>query len=84
MAELLRKARLDESVIEAEAVRLSSANLEVLDRMLSACESRRNKALRAIEDYRVGFAKIVRKSLDRVLQQDQAPKIEHRANKTAA
>lgn len=84
VADLLRKASLDESAIEAEAVRSSSSDLEVLDRMLSAYESRRNKALRGIEDYRVGFAKTVRESSDRVLQQDRVPKIGHRANKTAA
>ena len=84
VADLLRKASLDESAIEAEAVRASSSDLEVLDRMLSAYESRRNKALRGIEDYRVGFAKTVRESSDRALQQDRVSKIGHRANKTAA
>ena len=84
VAELLRSAHLDESAIEAEAVRASSSDLEVLDRMSSAYESRRNKALRGIEDYRVGFAKTVRESSDRALQQVRVPKIGHRANKTAA
>lgn len=84
VAELLRTARLDEFAIEAEAVRASSSDLELLDRMLSTYESRRNKALRGIEDYRIGFAKTVRESSDRALQQDRVPKIGHRANKTAA
>jgi hypothetical protein len=84
VAELLRRVRLDEFAIEAEAVRLSSSDLEILDRMLSALESRRNKAFRSIEDYRVGFAKTVRGSSDRVLQQDRVPKLGHRGNKTAA
>jgi hypothetical protein len=84
VAKLLRSAHLDEFAIEAEAVRASASDLEALDRMLSAYESRRNKALRGIEDYRVGFAKTVRESSDRALQQDRVPKIGHRANKTAA
>lgn len=62
VAKLLRSALLDEFAIEAEAVRASSSDLEVLDRILSAYESRRNKTLRWIEDYRVGFAKTVRES----------------------
>jgi hypothetical protein len=84
VAELLRKVRLDEFAIEAEAVRLSSSDLEALDRMLSAYESRRNKALRGIEDYRVGFAKTVRASSDRVLQGSKEPTLEYRANKVSA
>jgi hypothetical protein len=86
VAELLQKVRLDEFAIEAEAVRIVSSDLDLLDRMLSAYESRRNKVLRGIEDYRVGFAKTVRGSADRALQQDRAPKLKlgHRANKTAA
>jgi hypothetical protein len=83
VAELLRKVRLDEFSIEAEAVRLSSSDLELLDRMLSAHESRRNKALRSIENYRVGFAKTVRESSDRVLQEIR-PKLEYRAKKASA
>jgi hypothetical protein len=84
VAELLRKVRLDDFSIEAEAIRLSSSDLELLDRMLSAYESRRNKALRSIEDYRVGFANTVRKSSDRVLQEDRTAKLGFRANKVSA
>ena len=84
VAELLRRVRLDEFAIEAEAVRLSSSALELIDRMLSAYESRRNKALRSIEVYRVGFAKTVRESSDRVLQEIRVPKLGYRANKVSA
>jgi hypothetical protein len=68
VAEILRKVRLDEFAVEAEGVRLSLSDLELVDRMMSAFESRRNKALRNIEDYRVGFAKQVRDGSDRVLK----------------
>jgi hypothetical protein len=84
VAGLLREARLDEFAIEAEAVRLSSSNPELIDRMLSAYESRRSKALRGIEDYRAGFAETVRESSDRVLQENRAPKLEYRAKKASA
>src|SRR5262249_48914179 len=43
--EILDRYELDESAIEAEAIRRSSADLELLDRMLTSLESRRNKAL---------------------------------------
>jgi hypothetical protein len=82
-AQLLRKVCLDEFAIEAEAVRMSSSDLELLDRMLSAYESRRNKALRGIDDYRVGFAKQVRDSSDRVLQENEVPSLEYRASKAS-
>jgi hypothetical protein len=84
IAELLGGVRLDEFAIEAEAIRLSSTDLELLDRMLSACEARRNRALRSIEDYRVGFAKTVRESSDRELQENKASKIGFRTNKISA
>ena len=84
VAELLRRVRLDEFAVEAEAVRLSSSALELIDRMLSAYESRRNKALRSIEDYRVGFAKTVRDSSDRALQEIRPSKLEYRAKKASA
>src|SRR6516164_2155167 len=45
VSEILSRFGLDESAIEAEAIRRSSSDLELLDRMLSSLESRRNKAL---------------------------------------
>ena len=37
---------LDESAIEAEAIRRSAADIELLDRLLASIEARRDKALR--------------------------------------
>ncbi len=65
--ELLSEFELDESAIEAEAIRSSAADLERLDRLLASLESRRNKALRCIEDYRGGFARQLRESSDRII-----------------
>src|SRR6516164_121525 len=45
VSETLRRFDLDESAIEAEAIRKSSSDLELLDRMLTSLESRRDKAL---------------------------------------
>src|SRR5262249_20920336 len=45
VSEILSRFDLDESAIEAEAIRRSSSDLELLDRMLTSLESRRDKAL---------------------------------------
>ena len=67
VSELLRDFQLDESAIEAEAVRCSVADLERLDRLLASVESRRNKAFRCIADYRGGLARQLRESSDRII-----------------
>jgi hypothetical protein len=84
VADSLRNVRLDEFAVEAEAVRLSLPDLELLDRMLSVHESRRNKSFRYIEDYRVGFARKFRDSSGRMLQKNEASTIEYRAKKALA
>jgi septal ring factor EnvC (AmiA/AmiB activator) len=60
--QVLKQFHLDESAIEAEAIRESAEDLELLDRLLASLESRRNKALRCIAEYRGGFAKQLRTS----------------------
>src|SRR5262245_11040367 len=49
--EILSRFKLDESAVEAEAIRKSSSELELLDRMLTSLESRRDKALRCVAEY---------------------------------
>ena len=68
VSKLLRDFQLDESAIEAEAIRLSGNDLEQLDRLLASLESRRNKALRCVGDYRGGFARQLRESSDRIIE----------------
>jgi hypothetical protein len=65
--ELLSNFQLDESAIEAGAIRNSAADLERLDRLLASLESRRNKALRCIADYRDSLARQLRDSSDRII-----------------
>ncbi len=67
VSELLREFQLDESAIEAEAIRSSAAEFELLDRLLASLESRRNKALRCIADYRGDWARQLREGSDRVI-----------------
>jgi hypothetical protein len=67
VSEILSRFDLDESAIEAEAVRRSSSDLEVLDRMLTSLESRRDKALGCVAQYRASLAHQLRESADRII-----------------
>jgi hypothetical protein len=67
VAEILSGFDLDESAIEAEAIRRSSSDLELLDRMLTSLESRRNKALGCVAEYRASLAHQLRESADRII-----------------
>jgi hypothetical protein len=68
VTEKLREFHLDDFAIEAEAIRISASDLELLDRMLTALEVRRDKVLRSIRDYRYSFAKQLRQASDRLLE----------------
>jgi hypothetical protein len=67
VSEVLSQFNLDESAIEAEAIRGSSSDLELLDKMLTSLESRRNKALRCVAEYRASLAHQLRESTDRII-----------------
>jgi hypothetical protein len=84
VSELLSQFLLDESAIEAEAIRKSSADLEQLDRMLSSLESRRNKALRLIGEYRDSLARQLRESADRIIDGKAIPRLEHASGRRSS
>jgi hypothetical protein len=67
ISEMLNQFELDESVIEAEAIRKSSSDLELLERMLTSLESRRDKALGCVVQYRASLAHQLRESSDRII-----------------
>src|SRR5262245_56165295 len=67
VSETLTRFDLDESAIEAEAIRRSSSDLELLDRMLTSLESRRDKALGCVAQYRASLAHQLRESADRII-----------------
>jgi hypothetical protein len=67
VSEILSGFDLDESAIEAEAIRSSSSDLELLDRMLTSLESRRDKALRCVAEYRASLGHQLRESADRII-----------------
>jgi hypothetical protein len=75
VASLLRKFGLDEGAIEGEAFRLCSEELERLDRMLTALEFRRERALRCIADYRQIFSKHLQLAANRILEHDDVPRL---------
>jgi len=77
VSETLRRFDLDESAIEAEAIRKSSSDLELLDRMLTSLESRRDKALGCVAEYRASLAHQLRESADRILDGKDVLRLEH-------
>jgi hypothetical protein len=80
VSELLSRFELDESAIEAEAIRRSSADLELLERMLTSLESRRNKALGCVADYRASLAHQLRESADRIIDGKDVLRLEDAAS----
>jgi hypothetical protein len=80
VTEKLREFHLDDFAIEAEAIRISASDLEPLDRMLTSLEVRRDKVLRGIRDYRYTFAKQLRQTSDRLLENnDGVLRLDHAA-----
>lgn len=75
VAKLLRKFQMDEAAFEAEAFRVCSEDLERLDRILTALEFRRDKALRAITEYRQIFSKQLQQAANRILDNDEVPRL---------
>lgn len=77
---LLEQNQLDESAIEAEAIQKLSTEIEQLDRLLASSESRRNKALRFISEYRGGLVRQLRQSADRLIDGNVLT-LDHGSNK---
>jgi hypothetical protein len=82
--EVLARFQLDESAIEAEAIRKSSADLELLDQRLASLESRRNKALACVAEYRASLAHQLRESADRIIDGKDVLRLEHPSSKRAS
>ena len=80
VSEILSRFELDETAIEAEAIRSSSSELELLDRMLTSLESRRNKALCCVAEYRASLAHQLRESADRIIDGKGVLRIEDAAD----
>jgi hypothetical protein len=74
--ELLEKFGLDESVIEAEAMRWVAQDLEKLDRMEASLETRFQKTDRAMAEYRRAFADQARIASNGIIEAEAAPVID--------
>jgi hypothetical protein len=80
VSEILSRFDLDESAIEAEAIRRSSSDLELLDRMLASLETRRDKALGCVAQYRASLAQRLRDSADRIIDGKSVLRLEDAAS----
>jgi len=84
---ILRGSHLDESVIDAEVIRASFSDLQLLEKLLISLEARRDRSLRRMMEYRESFADRVRTSTDRIIEgePEQPPRLEDaRTRKSAA
>jgi len=59
--------KLDDYAIEAEAMRIVAPDLEKFDRLLASLEWRLGKALRLIAEFRGGFERQLRASVERII-----------------
>lgn len=66
--QILAWFNLDESAIEAEAIRRLAPQLEVLEKMLTSLELRRHRSLLAIAEYRKSFGAQVKEASDNILE----------------
>jgi septal ring factor EnvC (AmiA/AmiB activator) len=80
VSETLSRFDLDESAIEAEAIRRSYSDLELLDRMLTSLESRRNKAFGCVAEYRASLAHQLQESSDRIIDGKDVLRLEDPAS----
>jgi hypothetical protein len=83
VAQLLAKSQLDESAIEAAAIKKCYKDLERFDKMMTLSEARRDKALRSIGEYR-DFARRLRESSDRIIEGKSVLQLEHGPRKKSA
>jgi len=77
VAAMLVEVGLDDSAVDAEAYRLSLAEIVQIDRRLTELAERRDEIFREIEDHRARTATPVRLSQPRVLTQQAGPEQGH-------
>ena len=84
VAEILRRFHLDESAIEAQAIKRLASELEIVDKRLMSLETRRNRAIRNIAEYRESFARKVRESSGRIIEADSVVRLENPSGRKSA
>jgi hypothetical protein len=78
VAQRLAAFQLDEGGIEAAAIGSQANQLEVLDRMITAQQSRLHRAFGAISSYREAFAKQLRSAVERAAEQPALAQLDAR------
>ena len=58
----------DAAAVEAQAIQRSFSDLDRLERLLTALEARRDKAIRRVAEYRAGLSQILRECSDRIIE----------------
>jgi hypothetical protein len=74
---ILQAFGLDETAIEAEAMRIKAGELELFDRMLTLARSRFDRAIRCVSEYKDSLARRLRQNADQILQTDHPPGLEY-------
>jgi hypothetical protein len=67
---ILTQFNLNENNIEAEAWRRSNADLDLLERQLTTLETRRDKTLIALANYRDGLAQRLKQKVRQIIEAD--------------
>jgi hypothetical protein len=76
VSKILRQFRLDESAIEAQAIRMSSGDLDRIETMLASLELRRSRALACVGEYRGTLARQLLESANRIIETDNVRRID--------
>ena len=84
VSQILSQFHLDESAIEAEAIRRCSSDLERIEGLLASLELRRTRALSCIAEYRASLALQLQASANRILEAKNVRQLEHAGRKSAA
>jgi hypothetical protein len=70
VAKMLAKFNLDSKNIEAEAWRRASSDLDLIERQLTSLETRRDKALVNLANFRDGLAQRLKQKVNRIVEAD--------------
>ena len=78
---LLARFQLDESDIEAEAIRQSLADLEIVNRMLASLQTQLDKAIRGACEYCEWFGQHMREVSERIIEGEKVVDVEPGSDK---
>jgi hypothetical protein len=84
VSKILGQFHLDESAIEAEAIRSSSVDVERIEGLLASLELRRSRALSFVVEYRASLAHQLQESANRIIETENVRALEHIRKKSTA